>query len=131
MARPAPRGVPGRTGSLGLFNKKERAPHICTNAAHRSASASYAARAPATCDSGSLPLRGKGGLFCLRAFLFILRERSGRLPSILSCQLKKLSPRDAQQRVCAHAPGERQVWSGVPRTASWVQNPLSLPSLPF
>lgn len=72
MARPAPRGVPGWTGSLGVFHKKERAPHICTNAAPRSASASYAARAPAICDSESLPLRGKGGPFCLRALLFNL-----------------------------------------------------------
>ena len=109
-----------------MFNKKERAPHFCTNTTQRRAFAFYAARAPATCDSPgeSLPFRGEGDIFRRRP-----REISGRLPSILSCQLKKLNPRDGQQHVGDQAPSERQVWTGVPRPKFWVQAPLWLPSV--
>lgn len=93
-----------------MFNKKERAPHFCTNITQRRAFAFYAARAPATCDSPveSLPFRGEGGLFRRRP-----REISGRLPSILSCQLKTLNPRDGQQHVGDQAPSERQGQCGM------------------
>nr|CAI9693589.1 unnamed protein product [Rangifer tarandus platyrhynchus] len=102
--RPPPPLVPaGQTRSLGVFN-------FCTNTTQRRVSAFYAARAPETCDSPveSLPFRGEGGLFRRRA-----RDIKGRLPSILSCQLKKLNPRDVQQHVDDQAPGERQGKCGL------------------
>ena len=122
--RPVPAEFLGRPGAWECLIRKN-ALRTSAQTPHRGVHSHSTRRAPATCDSPveSLPFRGEGGLFRRRP-----REISGRLPSILSCQLKKLNPRDGQQYVGDQAPSERQVWTGVPRPKFWVQDLLWLPS---